>query len=82
MQLIAAGNSLDRSYLAAVNLGHGNETTVHYPVVDDHGARATLTFTAAFLRAGELQLFAQDVEQARHRKHFEHLQHTVDLAFY
>jgi hypothetical protein len=48
-----------------------NETTVHDTTIDDDRTRAALAFTATFLRAGELELFAQHVEQARHRKDVE-----------
>jgi hypothetical protein len=65
--LIVVRDSFDRRDLSAVHLGHRNETTIHDAAIENDSARATLAFTASFFRAGELELFAQHVEQARHR---------------
>ncbi|HVI73278.1 MAG TPA: hypothetical protein VM656_17565, partial [Pyrinomonadaceae bacterium] len=71
VQLIVVRDSFDRCDLSAIHLGHRYETTIHDTTIENDGTRAALALTATFLRAGELELFAQHVEQARHRKDVE-----------
>ena len=71
VQLIALSDAFDGGDVGTVNLRHRDETTVHNLSVEFDCARATLTFAAAFLCAGEVQLLSQHVEQPRHRKDFE-----------
>ena len=62
MQLIAFRQTFDgRDFTAVVN-HRQRQTGVDTPAVDEHGAGATLTVIAAFLCAGQIELFAQQVE--------------------
>jgi hypothetical protein len=79
MQMVRAGNTLDRRYLGSIDLCNRNKATVHDLSVDDDGTRSTLAFATAFLGPGKLQLFTQHVKQARHRKHVELARLTIDL---
>src|SRR5262249_54269013 len=63
------------------DLGYRHETTIHDLTVEHDGASAALALTAAFFRAGELELFAQNVEQARHWEDVERARRTINFAF-
>ena len=79
VQLIVLSYAFDRRYLRTVGLRHRNETTVHDLAIKNHGTRATLAFTAAFLRAREMQLFTQYVEQPSHREDVDRARLSVDV---
>src|SRR5882672_9861834 len=66
VQLIPSRDAFNRFDCCAFNLSHGHETTVHNSAVDENGTRATFAFTATFLCARQVQLFAQYVEQTLH----------------
>src|SRR5208282_3523082 len=51
--------ALDRRDGAAVGLRREDEAGVHRPAIEEHGAGAALSGAAAFLRAGEADVFAQ-----------------------
>ena len=55
------------------------EARVDPAAIDEDGARAALAVIAAFLAAGELQVFAQRVEQRHARVELEGLLRAVDL---
>ena len=55
----------------AFSLQYGHEATVHQFAVHAHRARAAFAFAAAFLGSGQVQVFAQHVEQALHGRRRE-----------
>ena len=55
--------ALDRRDLAALHEGGEREAGFHALAVHQHRAGAALAETAAFLRAGQMQVLAQSVEQ-------------------
>ena len=90
VQDFALGQALNgRDFFA---LGHHGqrEAAVHAAAVDQHRAGAALAVVAAFLRARQVEVFAQRVEQRHPRLglngahgavHFQaHLAHTLHLA--
>ncbi len=46
-----------------LDLDRQGEAAQHWQAVDEHGAGAALAELAAVLRAGEVEVFAQDLEQ-------------------
>jgi uncharacterized protein (DUF433 family) len=78
VQLVGAGNSLDRSYLTAIHLCNRNEATVHNLSIEDDGTGAALAFTTTLLGPGKLQLFTQHVEQPRHGKDLQLARLAID----
>jgi len=67
MESIAVGDSFDRRDRCAIRVHERHETAVHEAAVNHDRARAALPFAASFLGAGQVQLAAQRVQQARHR---------------
>ena len=53
----------------------------HGLAVDQHGAGAAAALAAAVLAAGQVQVVAQDAEQASFRVRFEALFEPVDMQF-
>src|SRR5204863_780221 len=82
MQLIAVRESLDRRDLVAVMYDREAETGINSPAVDEHRARAALPVIAAFLRTGQLQMFAKRIEQRRSRIDLERMLLAVNLERY
>src|SRR3954465_12232385 len=65
MQFVALRKTFDRCDLIACVHDRKTETGINPAPVHEDGARAALTVIAALLRTGELQMFAQCVEEAR-----------------
>src|SRR5437867_12774918 len=65
MQVAAAGHALDRRDLATVGERGKQQTRFHALAVDEDGAGAALAEPASFLRAGEVQVLPQRIEQRR-----------------
>ena len=63
MQFVAVGDALDRSDVAPVDRGGERQATEHALTVDVHRAGAAQSVVAALLGAGQVQPFAQQVEQ-------------------
>ena len=63
MQRAVGREALDRGDLRAVVHDGERQARVDAPPVDQHGARAALAVIAAFLRAGQVEMLAQQVEQ-------------------
>ena len=61
------GDAFDGGDGGAFGLQDGDEAGVDQLAVHQDGAGAALAFAAAFLGAGEVEVLAQDVEQALHR---------------
>ena len=72
VQFAVRGQPLDGRHLAAVGLHRKHRAGLRAAAVDEHGARAALARVAADVRAGQVQLFAQEVHEQRAR---------FDLAF-
>jgi hypothetical protein len=82
MQLVIAdGDPFNRFDRCAFNLRHRHQTTVDQLPIDQNTARPAFAFAATFLRPGEVQLLAQNVEQPFHRKRFKRSWLTVYCAF-
>ena len=54
--------------VGAVDLADRDEARIHRRAVEQDGARPALAFAAAFLRAGQGEVLAEDVEQAAHAR--------------
>ncbi len=80
VQLVTARDAFDSFDGRTFNLRNGYQTAVYNPAIDDDGARATLAFTTTFLRARQMKLLAQHVEQTFHWEGLKHLRLTVDDA--
>ena len=52
-------------------LQNWNQATVHKFTIHAHGTGAALAFAASLLGPGQLQIFAQYVEKALHRRNFD-----------
>jgi hypothetical protein len=61
-----------------VGLKRGDEAGVDQLAVEQDGAGSALAFAAAFLGAGEVEVFAKDVEEAAHRGSGEGVWRVVD----
>jgi hypothetical protein len=51
----------------AARLEDGNQAAIDERAIDQNGAGAAFAFAAAFLRSGESELVAKNVEEALHR---------------
>ena len=63
MQVVALREALDGRQLRAVVGDREREAAVGPPPVDEDRARAALAVVAALLRAGEVEVLAEQVEQ-------------------
>src|SRR5829696_4705480 len=63
MERVALSEALNRRDLAAFDEGGEREAGLHALAVHQHRASATLAETAALLRAGQMKVLAQSVEQ-------------------
>ena len=48
-------------------LKYRNQATIDEPSIHQHGARATLPFSATFLRSGQPKMRSQNVQESFHR---------------
>src|ERR1700676_1184367 len=65
MEMFRGGESLYRENLAAIHLAHEHQAGVHRLTVHDHGARPAVTYVTPQLRAGQVELVAQQPQQRR-----------------
>src|SRR5258708_2933649 len=63
MELGAASHPFDGRDRAPLDLDREQQAAQLRLAVDEHGARAAFTQLAAMFRAGELHVFAQDLEE-------------------
>ena len=63
VELVALGQAFDRRDLAAFHQGGERQAGLHALAVHQHRAGAALAEAAALLRAGQMQVLAQGVEQ-------------------
>ena len=75
VQRLGRAQPLDRRHILAVMHHRQRQAAVDAPAFDDDGAGAALAMVAALLGAGELEMFAQRIEQAGAR-----VQLQMDLA--
>ena len=67
MQLAFRRQPFDRHHRRAVGLHREDRARLRAAAVDEHGARAALAGVAADMRAGEIEMFAQEVHEQRAR---------------
>src|SRR5262249_54801179 len=63
MKPMALGEAFDGQHVRAVMTERQRQTRIDPPPVDDDGAGATLAAVAALLGSGEIEPFAQKIEQ-------------------
>jgi predicted RNA methylase len=63
MQRRGAGQAFDRAHISAIDERRELQARRDGQAVDDHGAGAASADAAAVLGAGQLQVFAQDVDE-------------------
>src|SRR4030095_15252762 len=68
VQFVAVGDTFDCSDLSSFNLGHRHQTTVNDFSVEYDSARSAFPFATTFFGSGQLKLFAQHIQEARHGK--------------
>ena len=68
MQLTIDCEPFNRLYARAFGLQHGHKAAVHQLAIHVNRTRAAFAFTATFLRAGQVQIFAQYIQQPLHRR--------------
>src|ERR1039458_10032149 len=67
MQGFMRSESFDRNHAGPLRLEYRHEATIYERAIHQHSTRTTLAFSATFLRAGQMQLVPQHVEEALHR---------------
>ena len=72
--MIAAGDAFDGPDLCSFNLQDWHQTTVDELTVNQYGTCPALSLAATFFRSGQVQLFAQHIEQALQCIDFEDVQ--------
>src|ERR1700756_5244437 len=65
MKVIRRGQTLYRQNFATLHLAHQHQAGVHRLTIDDDGARAAVTYVTPQLRAGQVELVAQEPQQRR-----------------
>ena len=78
MEFPVDAEALDSSDLGSFSLQNGDEAGVDQIAVDQDGAGSALAFAAALFGSGEVQVFAEDVEQALHRWSFDGFFAAID----
>src|SRR5580692_2725808 len=61
--MIRGGESFYGQNVATIHLAHEHQAGVHRLAIDDHGARAAVAYVTAQLRAGQVELVAQQPQQ-------------------
>ena len=79
VELLTICQPFDRRDLIAVVHGGERETGINSTAIDQYRTRAALAMIASLLRAGEMQSFAQRVEQRYARIDIERVTLSVDL---
>src|SRR5215468_10235184 len=67
VELSVRSQALDGDDGGAVGLQRRHETTVHEVTVDQNRASAAFSLATTFFDARQAQVFAQNIQQARHR---------------
>src|SRR5450631_2850651 len=67
VQALAGAQSLDRNNVRIPGLEDRYEATVDQRAVQQHGARAALTFATSLFCAGQFKLMTQHIQQSLHR---------------
>jgi hypothetical protein len=70
VQFSIDGETLDGLDACAFGLQHWHKTAIDELTIHAHGAGPALAFAAPFLGAGEMEIFAQHIEEALHRQSF------------
>jgi hypothetical protein len=81
VELLPLRQPLDRRDLPALQGGGEGQARQDAPPVNEHRAGPALALVAPLLRAGQLEPFAQGVEQHHARIDFEGLRRAVDLHY-
>src|ERR1700761_5513187 len=68
VKFLVVGEAFNGDDLGSLGLQDRDEAGVDQVAVDQDGAGSALAFTAALFRAGEMQVFAEDVEETFHRR--------------
>ena len=71
VEFFVDGDAFDGGDVCAFGLQGGDEAGVDEFAVHEDGAGAALAFAAAFFCAGEVEVFAEDVEEALHGRGFD-----------
>ena len=66
MEPVILGKAFNRPDRRPSRLQDGNETAVHEFAVNDDLTRAAFALAASFLDSGEVEIFAQHVQEPRH----------------
>jgi hypothetical protein len=80
-QFALVGEAFDRLDGCALRLGGRHQAGLHQHAVDKHRAGAAFAGAAAFLVAGEIELVADQVEQAQVRRSVARNLLAVDGSF-
>src|ERR1051325_3842229 len=78
VKLVVRSHAFDRPDLCAFDLHDRNEAAIDQHAVNKHGARPALSLAASLFRSRQSQVFAQHVEQARHRVRFKRHLAAID----
>jgi hypothetical protein len=78
VQFSVDSEAFDGLNAGSVGLQDGHEAAVDKLAVHAHAAGAAFAFAAAFLGAGEVKIFAEDVEETLHGRDVEGLRCVVD----
>src|ERR1700722_510629 len=81
MQFTVTSQAFNGFNLRALGLKHRNKAAVHQLAVHANRTGPAFAFATAFLRAGEMQVFAQDVEEPLHRRRMHLSLFSVDDHF-
>src|SRR5579864_4934939 len=82
MEMIRGGESLYCQNLAAIHLAHEHQAGVHRLAIDDYGAGAAVTHVTPQLRAGQVELIAQQTQQRRFWRNAGAARFAVELKSY
>ena len=74
----AISQSFDRGDLAALNLAHRYQATVHDLAVDQHGARPALPFATTLFRACRAKILADHIQQPARTRYLDGYGMTID----
>src|SRR6266576_6170910 len=78
MEFFVDDQAFDGGDFGAFGLQDGDEAGVDQVAVDEDGAGSALAFAASLFGSGEVQVFAEDVEQALHRWSFDGFFAAID----
>ena len=67
LQRMPSAEPLNRRHARAIDLGGGHQTRIDRHAVDQHRARAALSFAAPLFGAGERAVLTQDIQEPLQR---------------